>query len=425
MMGDPFVWCSLLTLCLCQIIFAMNLIVIAIYSGVIAHNMLPFEYASWMSFPSTLLTASAFVFLWPAQWAMKQWGYRFIFIGGVVLGLISHLLILYALIHQNFILFSLSFIFMGAYQAIAGFYRIAVAVFLPVYHHKRGIAVITGAALVAALATAPFVQLTKDIFILTPYLGTWYGLTGITFLGIMISFFIPCTPFRHPPSPLKEPLKESLKEPLLLLKEKQASLWQQLGFFYKSPSFRLGASMTIAASVLMSILMLTSPLAMLGCGLGDGAVSVVMQGHVIAMFLPALILGYCAQRVSPFQMLGAGWVSLFMALGIAFMGEKSAFFFLMMIFLGISWNLGLSGSTSLFAQEYKASERVAAQAISDMHFLLIAAVFSSISGVVFSKNGWYGILILSSVIFIGLGVIFIQALYAKKRETHLIHRERD
>ena len=106
-----------------------------------------------------------------------------------------------------------------------------------------------------------------------------------------------------------------------------------------------------------------------GCGFTpDNAANIVMA-HVLAMFVPSFFTGHLINRFGTKPIIATGLTILVLAAIIALAGVELMNFYGALILLGIGWNFGFIGATTMLAGQHSPEERGRVQGLND--FLLI------------------------------------------------------
>lgn len=155
----------------------------------------------------------------------------------------------------------------------------------------------------------------------------------------------------------------------------------------------LGASITYA---LMTLIMVAAPLAMVRfCGHSPEEASGAIQWHVIAMFAPSFVTGAIIRRIGAQLVTAIGLVLIIICAVIALNGISVGHFTLTLILLGLGWNFGFIGSTSMLTEAYRPEEAGRVQAINEQVVFGCSAIASIGSGLLLQMIGWQSINILA------------------------------
>ncbi|KKB11258.1 hypothetical protein VE25_13100 [Devosia geojensis] len=155
----------------------------------------------------------------------------------------------------------------------------------------------------------------------------------------------------------------------------------------------VGATVSYA---LMTLVMVAAPLAMVyACGHSPAEASGAIQWHIVAMFAPSFITGAIIKRIGAHLTAAIGLVLIVGCAIIALLGLSVAHFNLALILLGVGWNFGFIGSTTLLTQAYRPEEAARVQAVNEQIVFGTMALASIGSGLLLQLIGWQSINILA------------------------------
>jgi MFS family permease len=117
---------------------------------------------------------------------------------------------------------------------------------------------------------------------------------------------------------------------------------------------------------LMNLVMTSTPLAVVGCGFDAGNAADVVTSHVLAMYVPSFFTGHLIARFGVEKIMAAGLLILAAAGGVALHGVELGNFFVALILLGIGWNFGFIGATTMLAGAHAPHERGRMQGLNDL-----------------------------------------------------------
>ncbi|UXN73140.1 MFS transporter [Devosia sp. A8/3-2] len=165
-----------------------------------------------------------------------------------------------------------------------------------------------------------------------------------------------------------------------------------LGVLLRQPEIflpMLGASITYS---LMTLLMVAAPLAMVYiCGHSPDAASSAIQWHVVAMFAPSFVTGTIIRYLGPYLVTAIGSVLIIICAAIALNGISVGHFTLTLILLGVGWNFGFIGSTTILATAYRPEEAARVRALNEQIVFGATAIASIGSGLLLQLVGWQAI----------------------------------
>jgi MFS family permease len=129
---------------------------------------------------------------------------------------------------------------------------------------------------------------------------------------------------------------------------------------------------------LMNLVMTSTPLAVVGCGYDIVDASHVVTGHVLAMYAPSFFTGHLIAKFGVEKILGLGIAILAGAGVVALQGVELNNFYIALILLGIGWNFGFIGATSMLAGAHEPHERGRMQGLNDL-LVFGGVTFASLS----------------------------------------------
>jgi MFS family permease len=139
---------------------------------------------------------------------------------------------------------------------------------------------------------------------------------------------------------------------------------------------------------LMSLVMTAAPLAMVGCGLSQDDAALGIQWHVLAMFGPSFFTGALIARFGAETIVGVGLALLAACAVVALLGIDVLHFWAALILVGLGWNFGFIGATTMLTETYRPEERSKVQGFNDFVLLSFVAVASFSSGHLYATVGW-------------------------------------
>jgi MFS family permease len=127
--------------------------------------------------------------------------------------------------------------------------------------------------------------------------------------------------------------------------------------------------------------MTSSPLAVVGCGYHTADAANVVTAHVLAMYVPSFFTGHLIARFGVEKVMATGLVILAGAGAVAMSGVHLEQFFIALMLLGLGWNFGFIGATTMLSTAHSVEERGRMQGLND--FL----VFGGVTLASFSSGG--------------------------------------
>jgi MFS family permease len=138
----------------------------------------------------------------------------------------------------------------------------------------------------------------------------------------------------------------------------------------------------------MTLAMTAMPLAMAHHHHGLSATTVVMQMHVLGMYLPSFFTGSLIARFGVLRVMLAGVVLLSAHVALSLSGTGFGSFASALALLGVGWNFLYIGGTTLLTDAYRPEEQGRAQAANDLLIFVVGLASSLTAGVLLPTAGW-------------------------------------
>ena len=303
----------------------------------------------------------------PASMLMRRVGRRAGFSLGTLFGIASALLGFYAIMHASFILLIAATTLQGGYQAFAGYYRFAAADTASESFKPKAISWVLLGGIAGGIFGPMMVIVFRESFAPVMFAGSYLAsaaLSGIA-LGVVNLVRIPNV-IESAASGKARPLSKLLTQPRLLV--------------------------AICCGMLtygvMNLMMTATPIAMVSHGFSPDDSSWVIQWHVMAMFIPSFFTGHLITRYGVERIIAIGMGLLIICGIIGLSGVAFANFSIGLVLLGIGWNFGFIGATTMVTSCYRPSEKNKVQAVNDFSVFALVAVASLSSGKLLAAIGW-------------------------------------
>ncbi|SIT75194.1 MFS transporter [Pontibaca methylaminivorans] len=295
--------------------------------------------------PISLIVLGSMLSASPNAMIMQRLGRRAGFMIGAGAGALGGLVGAWGLYLGSFPVFLVGSFITGIYMSAQGFYRFAAADTASETFRARAISYVLAGGLVAAMLGPQLVKVTVDAFVI-PFLGSYMVVIALNLVGSLLFLFL-----RIP-----RPARPAADAP------RGRSRLQLL----KTPRIAVAIICATVSYGLMNLMMTSAPLAVVGCGFGTGQAADVVSAHVLAMYVPAFFTGHLINRFGAERIIAAGLVILAGAGAVALQGIELENFMLALVLLGIGWNFGFIGATSLLAASHDESERGRVQGMNDL-----------------------------------------------------------
>lgn len=349
---------NVIVLVAAQAVLGSQMPMIFIIAGLAGTTLAP--NPCFATLPISLTVLGSMLAATPVSAIMQKYGRRTGFMIGAAFGAIGGAIGAYALFTANFWLFMVGALFTGVYMSNQGFYRFAAADTASEAFRPKAISFVMAGGLLSAILGPQLVKVTAEAMVI-PFLGTYLAVIGINIVGSVL-FLALDIPKPKPPvfgAPLGRSRMELLKDPVI-------------------------AVAVICATVsyaLMNLVMTSSPLAVVGCGFETNDAANVVSAHVLAMYAPSFVTGHLINRFGVEKIVGTGLVILAGAGAVALTGVELEHFYVALILLGIGWNFGFVGATTMLAGAHAPHERGRMQGMNDL------LVFGGVTLASFSSGG--------------------------------------
>jgi MFS family permease len=210
--------------------------------------------------------------------------------------------------------------------------------------------------------------------------------------GVLITSMFALTFYQSLAKPIIDP--QISKRPLRLL--------------LKQPTFILAAGSAAIGYGVMSLVMTATPISMheiAGHSLDN--TKLVIQTHIIAMFLPSMLTGKLLKLGYRSSLLFSGLVLYIVVSIIGFGGVEVIHYWWALLLLGLGWNLLFVTSTAILPSTYNDEERFKAQAANDFLIFSVQAIAAFAAGWLLFNWGWASLLKIAVLITLAWGLILL------------------
>jgi MFS family permease len=322
-----------------------------------------------------------------ASLVMGRYGRRTGFLIGALAGGLGATLAVRALFIGSFETLLAGSALSGMFMAFQGFVRFAASDAVPEAMKAKAISWVLAAGLISALAGPEIVRLLGDAFAPVPFAGAYAGVVGVNVLGASIVVW--------------------LRIPRPVPRAVDAGQGRPLGVVLPQPRLIAAVVCAMLSYAVMSLVMTSTSLAMTDHGFSSNDAADVVRWHVLAMYAPSFATGHLISRFGHFKIMSTGLTLLIGCAAIALMGYDIHNFYLALIALGIGWNFGFVGATSLLATTHLPEEQAFIQGLNDFLVFGLVAVASFGSGALLNVWGWPAVQYAAVPgVVIALGVLF-------------------
>lgn len=295
--------------------------------------------------PISLIVLGSMLSATPLSAFMQRFGRRAGFVVGATGGALGGLVGAIGLYYESFPIFLVGSVLTGIYMSAQGFYRFAAADTADDAFRPKAISYVMAGGLASAIIGPQIVKLTTEAYVI-PFLGTYLAVIAVNVIGaaLFLGLDIPKPPAAKDSTQIGRSRRELLSDPTIIVAVICATV----------------------AYALMNLVMTSTPLAVVGFGFTMGNAADVVTGHVLAMFAPSFFTGHLIARFGAERIVAAGMVILAGAGAVALAGVALENFFVALVLLGLGWNFGFIGATTMLASAHSVQERGRMQGLNDL-----------------------------------------------------------
>jgi len=340
--------------------FFMSVAVFMVFVGGIIGNSLT-NVNNLSTLPVAIIVVGTALTILPVNRLMSLFGRKRVFLSVCLYTIATIGLGIYAINTESFFLFCLSSFLLGATAATMYQFRFAAIESVQEEQRATAIAVVLIGSLLSAYLGPEIATLGKNWFEVD-FIGS-FVLLALLFVPafVLLCFFQPVEKFYEQVDKSRRPLIEIIKQ----------------------GSFIVAASAATTGYVVMSFVMTATPVSMhVMDGFSLEHTKLVIQSHVIAMFLPSLFTAFIVKYLGISRMMILGVVLLFVSILIAYLSHNLHNYWGSLVLLGLGWNFLFIGGTSLLPKSYHENEKYKVQSLND--FLVFG--FQAIAAL---SAGWF------------------------------------
>ena len=378
----------LLLLAVCQALFLTNNVTFIAINGLVGLSLAPL---GWMAtLPVTGYVVGAALSAMPVARLQARVGRKRSFQVGLVVAALSAALCALAVSVGSFWLLVASTLFAGFYSANGALYRFAGPELVAPAFRERALSWVLAGG-VAGAFIGPNLASAARSWTMVPFAGAYLALVGVALVSLMIMSFIRF-PAHLPPLP-------------------GAATGRPLAELARQPTFVVAIIAAALGYGVMNLLMAATPIAMQQCKHPFESAALVLEWHVLGMFVPSFFTGHLIKRFGALPVMAVGAVLNFVCVAVALSGVDLMQFLVALFALGVGWNFLYTGGSTLLTRSYRPEEKNRAQGMMDTCVFWTMAVSSFSSGALITTQGWTWLnlgsllpitLVLAAVVWLGV-----------------------
>ncbi|MEO1317461.1 MAG: MFS transporter [Pseudomonadota bacterium] len=361
---DPRAIRAVLILAWGQAVLGAQLPIMMILGGLVG-AMLAHD-AAFATLPITVAVVGSMIGAPLLSLFMGRFGRRPGFLLAALAGALGAWVSLQGIYERSFPLFLVGSALTGIYWSGHNLYRFAAADMASAAFKPRAIAWTMAAGLISAILGPEMVKIFGDWRAPVPHAGAYEAVIWLNLLGAIPLLFLNIPRPAPPPAGTQRPV----------------------GAILRNPKVQVAMICAMATYGLMNLMMTATPLAMAACGFGTAAAAGVVQAHVLAMYAPSFFTGSLIARFGAHRVIATGLAAIAACAVVAAAGIAIENFYIALVLLGVGWNFGFIGATSLLADAVAPEDRARAQGINDFAVMAFVVIASASSGVLLNFGGW-------------------------------------
>ena len=352
--------------------------------------------------PAALQHLATMFFTLPASLLMARLGRRTGFAIGACIGMVGGYMAWQGIVQHDFVTFAIGTALFGVHNSFGNLFRFAAVEAVPASVKNRAISYVLAGGVLAAVLGPNIANWTRLSIADAPFAGSFMAVIGLYFVALLAISQL------------------SLNQPTVVPSTKRSG--RSMREIARQPLFRTAVFIATAGFALMVLLMTATPLAMAAHNHPFSDTAIVIQFHVLAMFLPSFYTGNLIERIGIRRVMGLGVLMGLATVAAALMGNSFWWFLTALVFLGLSWNFMFIAATSLLTECYRPEEKARVQAFNDFCIFSTVGLCAFGAGAMQSNFGWGLLCMLAVPMYLSAGVA-VWRLPSREQRLALVAQE--
>ena len=273
----------LVLLTVCQGLLMINNVTFVAINGLVGLALAP---VAWMAtLPITGYVAGGALATGLVARHQKRYGRRKAFQIGLAVAIASAAVCAWAALTRNFWLLTAATLVAGYYNANGSLYRFAAAELVEPAFKERAISWVLIGGILGGVVGPNLAQWSRE-WLAQPFAGAYLALMVVGLLSMLAMAFI--------------------EFPALHGQGQSAAAGRPLGEIVRQPVFIIATAACAIGYGVMNLLMAATPIAMAQCQHPFSAAALVLEWHVLGMFVPSLFTGRLIKRFGVLPVMSAG-----------------------------------------------------------------------------------------------------------------------
>ena len=335
---------NLAVLVTAQALLGAQMSMIFIIGGLVGQSLAPNPCLATL--PLSMIVLGSALSARPLSGFMQRHGRRAGFQLAVLAGALGAGICFAGIGLGSFALFMAGSALTGIYMSAQGFYRFAATDTAPPEFEAKAISWVMAGGLLSAIIGPALVRATGGLTAV-PFMASYLAIVGPNLIGLWLFMAL------------------DIPKPQAATGT-TADHGRPTAQILRDPTIAVAMICAMVAYALMNLVMTSTPLAMVGCGMTSNDAANVVSAHVLAMFIPSFFTGHLIARFGAPVIVGLGLAILAASGAVALSGVAIGQFFGALILLGLGWNFGFIGATALLTRATRPEERSRVQGINDL-----------------------------------------------------------
>lgn len=352
-------------LTLCQGLLMVNNVVFIAVNGLVGLALAP---VGWMAtVPITAYVAGGALATGLVARHQRRWGRQRTFQLGLLVAIASAGVCAWAAMHRSFWLLCAATLVAGYYSANGSLYRFASVELVKPDFKERAISWVLAGGILGGVVGPNLASWSRDT-LSQPFAGAYVALmvVGVLSLAVMSCIPFPPLPGQGSTTAQGRPTAQIVRQPVFIVAT---------------------AACAIGYGV-MNLLMAATPIAMAQCHHPFSAAALVLEWHVLAMFVPSFFTGRLIKRFGVLPIMATGLLLNIGCVAFALHGNDVLHFVGALTALGVGWNFLFIGGSTLVTETYTPEEKTRAQGAVDFCVYATMTLTSFSSGALVTTGGW-------------------------------------
>ncbi len=383
----------LLLLAFCQGMFLVNNITFIAVNGLVGLELAPLGWMATLPVMGYVVGGALSAPL--VARLQARFGRKRSFLVGLTVAAASSALCAWAAWTAQFWLLVATTVVAGFYSANAALYRFAGPELVLPSHQEKAVSLVLAGGILGAFVGPNLASATAQM-LPVKFVASYLSLIGAAALAFVAMLFVR---FPEPRAPAPG-----------------ASSGRPLAEIARQPAFIVALAAGALGFGVMNLLMAATPLAMQQCGLPFSQAALVLEWHVLGMFVPSFFTGHLIKRLGVLPVMSVGALLNLACVAVALSGVELMQFLVALFALGVGWNFLYTGGSTLLLQTYRPEEKTKAQGAMDTCVFATMALTSFASGALVTTQGWQMLNLgsLAPIALVGAALVWL-ALQQRRR----------